>query len=141
MPSGITILLACSVISSSLLPHGLQPTRLLCPWDSPSKNTGVGCHFLLQGIFLTQGSNPHLLHLLPWQILYHCVNQEPLRHIKFFISRVYSYKLQRCGSGSSVSLPHSASSLILINCLVGKPEGVALSCRVNIQVSVAAVCL
>ena len=44
-------------------------------------------------------------------------------------------------SGSSVSLPHSASSLILINCLVGKPEGVALSCRVNIQVSVAAVCL
>ena len=29
-------------------PHGLQPTRLLCPWDSPAKNTGVGCHFLLQ---------------------------------------------------------------------------------------------
>ena len=39
-------------------------TRLLCPWDSPGKNTGVGCHFLLQGIFLTQGSNPSLLHLL-----------------------------------------------------------------------------
>ena len=36
----------------------------LCPWDSPGKNTGVGCHFLLQGIFLTQGSNPSLLHLL-----------------------------------------------------------------------------
>ena len=35
-------------------------TRLLCPWDSPGKNTGVGCHFLLQGIFLTQGSNPSL---------------------------------------------------------------------------------
>ena len=33
------------------------PARLLCPWDSPGKNTGVGCHFLLQGIFLTQGSN------------------------------------------------------------------------------------
>ena len=32
-------------------PHGLQPTRLLCPWDSPGKNTGVGCHVLLQGIF------------------------------------------------------------------------------------------
>ena len=32
------------------------------PWDSPGKNTGVGCHFLLQGIFLTQGSNPGLLH-------------------------------------------------------------------------------
>ena len=31
-----------------LRPHGLQPSRLLCPWDSPGKNTGVGCHFLLQ---------------------------------------------------------------------------------------------
>ena len=38
----------------SLRPHGLQPTRLLCPWDFPSKDTGVGCHFLLQGIFPTQ---------------------------------------------------------------------------------------
>ena len=33
--------------------HGVWPARLLCPWDSPGKNTGVGCHFLLQGIFLT----------------------------------------------------------------------------------------
>ena len=48
-------------------PPGLQPTRLLCPWDSPGKNTGVGCHSLLQGVFLTQGSNPHLLPLLHWQ--------------------------------------------------------------------------
>ena len=38
-----------AVISDSLRSHGLQPTRLLCPWDSPGKNTGVGCHFLLQG--------------------------------------------------------------------------------------------
>ena len=38
--------------------------RLLRPWNSPSKNTGVGCHFILQGIFLTQGLNPCLLH---WQ--------------------------------------------------------------------------
>ena len=45
-----------------LQPHGLWPTRLLCPWDSPGKNTGVGCHFLLQGMFPTQGSNPGLLH-------------------------------------------------------------------------------
>ena len=37
-------------------------TRLLCLWDFPGKNTGEGCHFLLQGIFLTQGSNLHLLH-------------------------------------------------------------------------------
>ena len=37
------------------LPHGLQPTRLLCPWDSPGKSTGVGCHFFLQGTFPTPG--------------------------------------------------------------------------------------
>ena len=57
-------LLVCSVMSDSLQPHRLEPTRLLCPWNSPGKNTGVGCHFLLQRIFLTQGSNPSLLH---WQ--------------------------------------------------------------------------
>ena len=38
-----------------------------CPWNFPGKNTGVGCHFLPQGIFLTQGSNSHLLCLLHWQ--------------------------------------------------------------------------
>ena len=56
--------LSCSVMSSSLQPPGLQPTRLFCPWDYPSKNIGIGCHFLLQGIFLTHGSNLHLLCLL-----------------------------------------------------------------------------
>ena len=44
--------------------YGLYPTRLLCPWDSPGKNIGVGCHALLLGIFLTQGLNPCLLWLL-----------------------------------------------------------------------------
>ena len=41
--------------------------RLLCPWDFPGKNTGVSCHFPLQGIFPTQGLNPCLLCLLHWQ--------------------------------------------------------------------------
>ena len=44
------------------------PTRLPCPRDSPDKNTGVGCHSLLQKIFPTQGLNPHLLCLLHWQV-------------------------------------------------------------------------
>ena len=56
----------CCLVTGSnrtpLRPHRLQPTRLLCPCDFPSKNTGVGCHFLLQGTFSTQGSNTHLLH-------------------------------------------------------------------------------
>ena len=38
---------SCSVMSNSLRPHGLQPTRLLHPWDFPGKSTGVGCHCLL----------------------------------------------------------------------------------------------
>ena len=54
-------------MSSSLSPWGFQPPRLLCPWDSPGNNTGVGCHSLLQGIFPTQGLG--LLHSR--QILYH----------------------------------------------------------------------
>ena len=51
----------CSAVSSSLQPHGQQPSRLLCPWDFPGK-TGMGYQFLLQRIFSTQGLNPHLRH-------------------------------------------------------------------------------
>ena len=53
----------------TLRPNGLQPTRLLRPWNFPGKSTGLGCHFLLQGIFPTQGLNPGLLHCR--QTLYH----------------------------------------------------------------------
>ena len=62
-----------SIMSNSLKPHGLQPTRLFCPWSSPCKNTGVGSHSLLQGIFLTQGSNPCFLHCK--QFLYYLSHQ------------------------------------------------------------------
>ena len=51
-------------LSDSSQPHGLEPTRLLCPRDSPGKHTGVGCHFLLQGICPTQELNPGLQY---WQ--------------------------------------------------------------------------
>ena len=64
-----------SVLSNSLQHRGLEPTRLLCPWDSPDKNTGVDCHALLQGTFPTQGSNPGLLYCR--QILYHLTDHQP----------------------------------------------------------------
>ena len=48
--------------------YGLQPNRFFCLWDYPGVNTRVSCLALLQGIFLTQGSNPRLLHLLHWQV-------------------------------------------------------------------------
>ena len=69
--------LSHSVISDSLWPHWLQPSSLLCPWNFPGKNAGVGCHFLLQGIFLTQGSNPYLLRFLCQQ-----VDSLPLSHLR-----------------------------------------------------------
>ena len=46
--SGVPLPSVASVVSDSVRPHRRQPNRLLCPWDSPGKNTGVGCHFLLQ---------------------------------------------------------------------------------------------
>ena len=60
----------CSVVQSclTLRPHELYPARLLCPWYSLGKNTGMGCHFLLQGIFPTQESNSAFLCLLHWQV-------------------------------------------------------------------------
>ena len=68
----LSVSVSHSVMPDSLRPHGLQPTSLLCPWDFPGKNTGMGCHFLLQGIFPTQGSNPGLLYcrqiLLPSEL-------------------------------------------------------------------------
>ena len=58
---------ACSVMSISLQPMDCILPGSCGPWNFPGKNTWVGCHFLLQGIFPTQGSNPRLLHLLHWQ--------------------------------------------------------------------------
>ena len=54
----------------ALWTHPMRPIRLLCPWDSPDKNTEVGCHALLLGIFPTQWLNLHLLCLLHWQMDY-----------------------------------------------------------------------
>ena len=68
---------SCSVMSYSLQAHGLLPAMLLCLWAFPGKNTGVGYHFLLEGIFSTQGSDPSLLHLLQWQ-----VDSLPLHHLR-----------------------------------------------------------
>ena len=64
---------SCSVVSYFLQPHGLSPARLLCSWNSPGKNARVSSHSLLQGMFLTQGSNLGLWH--GRQILY-CLSHQ-----------------------------------------------------------------
>ena len=69
-------------MSNSLWPHRLQPARLLFLWDFPAKNTGASCHFLLQGIFPTQGVNSHLLCLMNWQaVLYQLCHLESVYFI------------------------------------------------------------
>ena len=73
----------CSVVSNSLQPHWLQPTRLLVNGDSQGKNIGVGYHALLQGIFPTQGSNTGLLY---WRWILYCLSyQGSLRILEYNI--------------------------------------------------------
>ena len=71
-----TCVLSHSAMSDCLQPHELYSTRLLCPWNFPGKNIGMGRLFLLQGIFPTQGLKLRLLHLLHRQ-----VNSLPLSHL------------------------------------------------------------
>ena len=86
-------------MSNSLRPQGLQPTKFLCPWNSPGKNTGVGSHSLLQGIFLTQGLNLGLLHCR--QIFFllseppgkHCPTAPTMQNKKF---KVWKNKTKQC---------------------------------------------
>jgi len=66
--SHVCVLSCFSTVWLFVTPWTIAAARLLCPWDSPGKSIGVGCHALLQGIFLTQGSNTHLLCLLHWQV-------------------------------------------------------------------------
>ena len=82
----------------TLLPPGLEPARLLYPWDPPGKNTGVGCHFLLQGIFLTQGSNPQLLH---WQ-----ADSLPLNHVGSPMLANVSKKIHHSRFKNPIPLDH-----------------------------------
>ena len=71
-----------------LRPYGLQPTRLLCQWDFPGNSPGVDCHFLLQGIFPTQGLNLGLLHCR--QTLYHLSHQgSPVYMLDFGFSKAF----------------------------------------------------
>ena len=87
-----------SAVSDSVRPHRLQPTRLPHPWDSPGKNTGVGCHFLLQGIFPTQGSNPGLprCRQIPYQ-LSHKVSPRILEWVDYPFSSGSSLPRNRTG--------------------------------------------
>ena len=123
-------------MSDSLRSHGLWCTRLLCTWDFPGKNTGVGCHFLLQGIFMTQGLGPNLLH---WQVdswpLSHQENHvyirsecSALKHVAvlFSFACVHTCSLP-------VSLRHHSAILDGEVCIWWGEEGVGQSGTASIQ--------
>ena len=99
-------------MSNSLWSQGLQPTRLLCPWNFPGKSSGVGCHFLLQGIFPIQGWNPHLQH---WQwILYHRTTWENLNYQHRQLNAGVSSCIEVV-RGKTCTIIYSSSSLRLFS--------------------------
>ena len=95
-PKDMSVCLVTSVVFNSLGPHGLYspPGSSVCG-DSSGKNTGVGCHALLQGIFSTQGPNPGLLHRR--QILYHLSHQGSLH-----MTNLYYVPINSTGKGSKI---------------------------------------
>ena len=93
--------------------NGRQPARLLCPWDFPGKNTGVGCHFLVQGIFSTQGLNLHLLH---WQAGYQWAIGEAL-HLLWV-----DFQSPSCHPGLGACLPFLALYLDPKGCTPNLPR-------------------
>ena len=86
---------SCSVMSDSLLPHGLQPTRFLCPWDFPGKSTGVGCHCLLHLRLHPWSSMPCKTVPLLW-------NQNTLK----FLGRTWMH-WQKCGMKQKIAVCYS----------------------------------
>ena len=103
-------LCACSVMANSLQP---QPTRLLCPWNFPGKNGGMGCHFLLQGVFLTQGLSPILLLLLYCQ-----EDSLPLSHPGSPYTSIYTKNKNNLGTQlrSSSWSPRQLGKNIRVSC-------------------------
>ena len=99
MKMALYLLRVC--VLGHLWPFGLQPTRLLCPWDCPGKNTGVGCHFPLQGIFQTQGSKRHPL-LGRW-IIHYWATREAHREKDILTNRGVSYMVFRVLSTLAVA--------------------------------------
>ena len=106
-------LCVCTVMSDSLRPCVLQPIRFLCPWDFPGKNTKMGCHFLLQGIFPIPGSNASLLHrqadFLPLSYL-----RSPLSHFLSEPRLISDVGGVACGGGIRVEFLSSASNFQII---------------------------
>ena len=144
-------IVSVTLVSNSLRPHGLQPARLLCPWDSPGKNTGVGCHSFLQGIFPTQGSNPGLPHCR--QILYRLSHQgspsveyvshhtrNPRLLLKSTLWLMAGFK-STCGHRSRVSLQKTSSFLLRNHHFLRQDKPMRSRCWVLVGLKISFFCL
>ena len=96
IPFMCTCVYSVAQLHLTLQRHRLEPTRLLCPRNFSGKNTGVGCHFLPKGIFLTQGWNPRLLH---WQ-----ADSIPLNHFGNPYIRIYSHTNTKYAKGFNFTI-------------------------------------
>ena len=137
-----------SLVSNSLQPHGLEPTRLLCPWDFPGMNTRVSCHFLPQGIFPTQGSSSCFLY---WQaefffFFYHWAEREvPWRRSqrkKFNLVDSFPcikcFRGQMCVFARFLRLYESERELIAMVCSINiirlpSPRRTHTHCRISLK--------
>ena len=119
LPIILNIAVLCCLVAKScptlLQLHGLQFTRLLCPWGFPGKNTGMGCHFLLQGIFLTQGWNLHLLHW-PVDCVPHSLTTTEVSYLTVMDARGLKVRCYRAG-------------FLLRTVMEGCVPGLSLTCR------------
>ena len=109
----------CVLVAQSYLtlrPHGLQPARLLCPWDSPGKNTEVGSHFLLQGIFPTQRSNSGLMHCR--QILYQLSHKGSPKTLEWV---AYPFSSESSPSRNWARVSCIVGGFFFTNWTIGKP--------------------
>ena len=89
-----TCMLSCSVVTD-FWTHGLSTPRLLCPCNFPSKNIGVGCHFLLQGIFLTrEWTQVSCISFIGRQILYHWATWESPKEAIFLALLLMGIQIQ-----------------------------------------------
>ena len=97
---------SCSVVSDPQQPHGLQPTRLLCPWDFPGKSTGVGWHCLLRILdkeaFIKEGYHIGYVQHLTWNHKLFCTSKKfQLVNVSTELSwLMWHYPFLRCTSGS-----------------------------------------
>ena len=88
--------------------HGLYPTRLLCAWDFPGRNTGVDCHFLLQVIFPTPGIEPVFLFAKPFLCAGHYTGQEVLTYTKH---QLIGYRISLYSDKAHIGIQRSNSRM------------------------------